>query len=63
MQLEILKERFSNNMDLHPQLEWSAVEKILNENKEALSILEKMEESGGEPDTIGFDDETGKLIF
>jgi len=63
MKLEILKERFSKNMDLHPQLEWSAVEKILNENKEALSILEKMEESGGEPDTIGFDDETGKLIF
>ena len=22
-----------------------------------------MEESGGEPDTVGFDDETGKLIF
>ena len=61
--LEILKTRFQNHKYLHPELEWPDVEKRLHENPAALEILRKMEESGGEPDTIGFDSETGKLIF
>ncbi len=63
MIIEILKNRFYQNMSRHPDLEWDDVETRLKKNKEALEILERMEESGGEPDTIGFDEKTGKLIF
>ena len=35
----------------------------LRGNQKALAILRRMEESGGEPDTIGFDEGTGELIF
>ena len=63
MIIEILKNRFIQNMSRHPDLEWDDVESRLNENEEALEALERMEESGGEPDTIGIDEKTGKLIF
>ena len=61
--LERLKTRFQENRMLHPELQWAYVEKRLLEEPSALEILQRMEESGGEPDTIGFDEETGKLIF
>lgn len=61
--IDVLEKRFRENVPLHPDLKWEDVEKRLIENKDALDILERMEESGGEPDTIGRDEETGKLIF
>ena len=61
--LERLKTRFQEDRMLHPELQWAYVEKRLLEEPSALEILQRMEESGGEPDTIGFDEETGKLIF
>ena len=61
--LEILKNRFFQNMTRHPDLGWEFVEARLNENKEVLEVLRLMEESGGEPDTIGIDETSGKLIF
>ena len=61
--LEKLKTRFQENRMLHPELDWAYVEKRLREEPSAMEILQRMEESGGEPDTIGFDEETGKLIF
>ena len=63
MILEILKTRFHKNMALHSGLEWADVEKRLLADPKAPEILRMMEESGGEPDTVGFDKETGKLIF
>ena len=63
MILEILKNRFFQNMTRHPDLGWEFVEARLNENKEVLEVLRLMEESGGEPDTIGIDETSGKLIF
>ena len=50
-------------MTRHPDLEWEFVEARLSEDKEALEVLRLMEESGGEPDTIGIDEKSGKLIF
>ena len=50
-------------MALHSELDWTTVEKRLLEDPKALEILLRMEESGGEPDAIGTDGETGKLIF
>ena len=61
--LEILKNRFMDNMNLHPELQWADVENRLREKPDVMEVLRKMEKSGGEPDTIGFDKETGKLIF
>ena len=61
--LELLKTRFLKNKSLHPGLEWPDVEKRLLADPEAAEVLRRMEESGGEPDTIGYDEETGKLIF
>ena len=61
--LELLKKRFHENMTRHPGLDWETVEQRLREDPDALEVLRRMEESGGEPDTVGFDDETGKLIF
>ena len=40
-------------MTRHPGLKWEDVEARLSEG--ALEILKKMEETGGEPDTIGVD--------
>ena len=59
---EILKSRFYQNMTRHPDLEWDLVEARLNENKEVLEVLKRMEESGGEPDAIGIDESSGKTF-
>ena len=56
--LALLKKRFEENRNRHPDLDWAEVEKRLLENPDALQVLEKMEKSGGEPDTIGFADDT-----
>jgi len=63
MMLEVLKARFSEHKELHPDLDWVEVEKRLREFPDAIAVLQKMEESGGEPDAIGYDEKTGKLIF
>ena len=60
--LEILKNRFLANPQRHPDIQWSEVETLLTNNPQALNILKLMEESGGEPDTIGYDS-AGKLIY
>ena len=61
--LEIIKARFSEHMELHPDLEWPELERRLREAPKAVEVLQRMEKSGGEPDTIGYDEKTGKLIF
>lgn len=61
--VEVLKTRFFENKAFHPGLEWADVEKRILSDPHALEVLLRMEESGGEPDTIGFDQDTGKLIF
>ena len=57
--LELLKVRFSEHKELHPDLDWSEVEHRLREAPAAIAVLQKMEESGGEPDTMGYDVKTG----
>ena len=61
--LEILKNRFEKNMARHPGLSWETVERRLQGNEQALEVLLRMEESGGEPDTIGFAPGSERLIF
>lgn len=61
--LELLKNRFLAHGERHPELRWERVEERLRDNETALAALRRMEESGGEPDTIGFAPESGALIF
>lgn len=60
--LAILEHRFLANMHRHEGLDWSEVLWKFEDNAEALGILERMEDSGGEPDVILLDDGK-KLAF
>ena len=61
--LDLLKRRFEKNMHRHPNLRWAEVEMLLSANPEAIATLERMETSGGEPDAIGRDEMTGRIIY
>jgi hypothetical protein len=61
--LEILKTRFEKNMNRHNGFEWEKVQAKLETNTEKLWSLYEMERTGGEPDVVGFDKETGEFIF
>ena len=43
--LELLKARFSEHRERHPNLEWSEVEHRLREDPASIAILQKMEDS------------------
>ncbi|SHI85181.1 DUF4256 domain-containing protein [Flavobacterium terrae] len=61
--LSILERRFEDNTTRHKNLQWNEILKKLNANPEKLWSLNLMEETGGEPDVIGFDIETNQYIF
>jgi hypothetical protein len=56
-----LQQRFEKNMNRHPDLNWSDIQKKLESNPEKLQSLKAMEETSGEPDVIGF--ENNQYIF
>jgi hypothetical protein len=58
-----LKARFEKNMNRHKGHEWADVEARLKANPEKLWSLHQMEETGGEPDVVGYDKKTGEYIF
>ncbi len=59
----LLKSRFENNMQRHPQLEWKKIQIKLETNNNKLWSLYEMERTGGEPDVVGFDAEKNEFIF
>jgi hypothetical protein len=61
--LTTLKARFEKNMNRHKGLEWAKVQAKLEANTEKLWSLNEMERTGGEPDVVGYDKETGEYIF
>ena len=63
--LAMLKDRFEKNRNRHKGLEWDKVQaKLEAENaEEKLWSLSEMEETGGEPDVVGYDKKTGEYIF
>ena len=63
--LAMLKDRFEKNRNRHKGLEWAKVQaKLEAENtEEKLWSLSEMEETGGEPDVVGYDKKTGEYIF
>src|SRR5437660_3638154 len=50
-------------MNRHQGLDWAKVQAKLEADTETLWSLHEMERTGGEPDVVGFDKETGEYIF
>lgn len=61
--LKILKDRFEKNMNRHEEIEWNKLHEKIKFNDEKLWSLNEMEITGGEPDVIGYDEESGEYIF
>ncbi|MDV6378650.1 DUF4256 domain-containing protein [Sporosarcina sp. GW1-11] len=61
--LATLQERFEKNMNRHVDFEWLTIQKKLEANTEKLWSLHRMEETGGEPDVVGYDETMGEFIF
>ncbi|HEY3389042.1 MAG TPA: DUF4256 domain-containing protein [Prolixibacteraceae bacterium] len=61
--LIVLKSRFEKNMNRHKGLEWVKIQTKLDANAEKLWSLNEMERTGGEPDVIGLDTNSGEYIF
>ena len=61
--LETLKARFEENTNRHKSLSWPNVKTRLEANAEKLWSLREMERTGGEPDVVGHDKNTGEYIF
>ncbi len=61
--LDVLKSRFEKNMKRHKEIKWEEIENRLKSNEVKLDSLRKMEETGGEPDVIGYDKETDEFIY
>ncbi|WP_341835947.1 DUF4256 domain-containing protein [Chitinophaga pollutisoli] len=61
--LKTLKTRFEKNMRRHKGLDWQKVLERIESHPAKLWSLNEMEETGGEPDVIGFDKKSGEFIF
>jgi hypothetical protein len=61
--LRVLRLRFEKNMNRHHGLEWAKVQAKLEANTDTVSSLHEMERTGGEPDVVGQDRETGECVF
>ena len=58
-----LSTRFEKNVNRHKGLDWSAIRSKLESNAEKIWSLYEMERTGGEPDVVDFDKNTGEFIF
>ena len=61
--LKTLKARFEKNTDRHKGIEWDKVQAKLETKSEKLWSLDDMENTGGEPDVVGYDQKTDEYIF
>lgn len=61
--LQALKARFDKNMRRHAGVAWAEVLARLDAHPAALTSLQAMEATGGEPDVIGRDKTSGHFTF
>ena len=58
-----LKTRFEKNMNRHKGVDWAKVQAKLESNAGKLYSLSLMEETGGEPDVVGYDKKADEFLF
>lgn len=58
-----LKNRFEKNINRHPEYKWNDIQLKLKSLPNKLWSLNEMEKSEGEPDVIGYIEETDEYIF
>lgn len=61
--LGALKARFDKHLNRHKGIEWAIVQARLEANVEKLWSLNGMEQTGGEPDVVGYDKFTDEYIL
>ncbi len=61
--LSTLKKRFEENMHRHQDLTWEDVQVKVEANPEKMWSLNEMEETGGEPDVVHYDEQKDEYIF
>jgi len=61
--LSLLQSRFDHNMNRHRDLAWPDIHARFAAKPGKLALLQQMEDTGGEPDVIGYDEQTGEYIF
>jgi Protein of unknown function (DUF4256) len=61
--LKALKARFEKNMNRHKGLDWAKVQTRLKAKPDKLWSLSEMERTGGEPDVVSHEKETGEYVF
>ncbi len=58
-----LKTRFETHKQRHLNLSWAKLETKLNANPGKLWSLYQMDQTGGEPDVVSYDENTGEFVF
>lgn len=61
--ITILKARFEQNINRHKNIVWDNVQAKLDVSPEKMWSLDEMENTGGEPDVVGYDEKTNEYIF
>lgn len=61
--IDVLQARFEKHMNRHPNVNWAEVQAKLEANPQKLWSLYEMERTGGEPDVVGHDQQTGETLF
>ncbi|RVT45286.1 DUF4256 domain-containing protein [Rheinheimera sediminis] len=61
--IQLLKTRFEKHMNRHAGLDWAKVQARLEANPDKVKSLAQMEATGGEPDVVGLDAQSGDFIF
>lgn len=61
--LNVLKARFEKNMSRHQNIKWEDVFKKISGDSDKIWSLNEMENTGGEPDVIEYDEKTDEYIF
>ncbi|MBI1450262.1 DUF4256 domain-containing protein [Acinetobacter sp. AC1-2] len=61
--IELLKDRFEKNSHRHREIEWPSVQTKLIKSPDKLWSLQEMENTGGEPDVVAYDQHSDEYLF
>ncbi len=61
--LAVLSKRFEKHKERHKGIDWAKVSDKLEASPAKLWTLNEMEQSGGEPDVVGYDKKADEFIF